>query len=268
MRQDRDMAQGKSADEEFTAALPGGGKMPLLGCGTWQLTGVDAQRATELALQHGYRHVDTATMYQNEAEVGAALRTVPRDEVFVTTKLLPDAVGREQEALEQSLTLLGLDRLDLWLVHWPPAEKSLIPVWEALMRAQQQGLVTDIGVSNYSLAQLDALAEATGTMPAVNQIRWSPLLFDAAQEQGHLDRGVVLEGYSALRGGALTDPVVARTADETGRTAAQVIIRWHLQHRTVVIPKSADEERIRANADVFDFSLSDAQVAALDALGG
>ncbi|MCW2544408.1 MAG: aldo/keto reductase [Frankiales bacterium] len=262
------MPPGKSAEQEFTATLPGGGKMPLLGFGTWQLTGSDAQRATEVALQNGYHHVDTATMYQNEAEVGAALKTVPRDDVFVTTKLLPDAVGREQEALEQSLTRLGLQRLDLWLVHWPPAEESLVSVWEALLRAREKGLVTDIGVSNYSLAQLDALAEATGTMPAVNQIRWSPLLFDPVLQQGHRERSVVLEGYSALRGGALTDPVVERIAAESGRTAAQVIIRWHLQHDTVVIPKSADEHRIRDNADVFGFSLSDEQMAALDALGG
>lgn len=252
------------------ALLPGGGRMPLLGFGTWQLTGSDASTATELALAAGYRHIDTATMYQNEAEVGAAIQAadISRPDLFVTTKLLPDAVGKERNAVETSLELLRLDRLDLWLVHWPPAEESLISVWRALIEAQNDGLVTDIGVSNYSLAQLDAVAEATGVMPAVNQIRWSPLMFDAQVLAGHRDRGVVLEGYSALRGGALADPVVGQVATESDRTPAQVIIRWHLQHGIVVIPKSANEQRIRANANVLDFALSDEQMAALNGLGG
>ncbi|MCU1587912.1 MAG: aldo/keto reductase [Frankiales bacterium] len=242
--------------------------MPLLGFGTWQLTGAEAEAATDFALRAGYRHVDTATMYQNEAEVGAALRSsgVARDQVFVTTKLLPDAVGKEPAALEQSLAKLGLDALDLWLVHWPPSDEALVPVWRAMCRAQEQGLATDIGVSNYSLEQLDRVADATGVMPAVNQIRWSPLLFDAAVLEGHQQRGVVLEGYSALRGGALSNPTVIEVAQETGRTPAQVIIRWHVQHGIVVIPKSANPERITANADL-GFTLTAEQMSALDALG-
>ena len=251
------------------ALLPGGGKMPLLGFGTWQLTGQDAHEATLTALQAGYRHVDTATMYSNEAEVGAALASsgLSREELFVTTKLPPDHVGREMQTLKQSVALLGIDSIDLWLVHWPPAEGAGIGVWRQFLASREQGLVTDVGVSNYSLAQLDELAEATGTMPAVNQIRWSPLLFDAKTIEGHRERGVVLEGYSALRGGTLDNQTVLDIAARAGRTPAQVIIRWHLQHEVVVIPKSGNPERIAANAAVADFTLSDQDMAALDRLG-
>ena len=241
--------------------------MPLLGFGTWQITGPAAQQATEAALAAGYRHVDTATVYGNEREVGAALRAggVPADEVFVTTKCPPEKAGSARAVLEESLSLLGVERVDLWLVHAPGGG---VPMWESLVAAREAGLVRDIGVSNYSLQALDECERATGVMPAVNQIRWSPLLYDAAVEQGHRDRGVVLEGYSALRGGTLDHPVITGLADRLGRTPAQVIVRWHLEHGTVVIPKSTDPERIRTNADVDGFSLSPDDVAALDALGG
>jgi 2,5-diketo-D-gluconate reductase A len=253
----------------LTAPLPGGSEMPLLGFGTWQLKGQSAHEATLIALQTGYRHVDTATMYQNEAEVGSALASsgLARDEVFVTTKLPPDHVGREMQTLTQSLELMGLDAVDLWLVHWPPAGDAGIGVWRQFLSAREQGKVKDVGVSNYSLNQLDELAEATGAMPAVNQIPWSPLLFDAAVLAGHRERGVVVEGYSGLRGGALENEAVVRIAEQCGRTPAQVIIRWHLQHQVVVIPKSADPGRIAANAAVADFELSADDMAALDRLG-
>jgi 2,5-diketo-D-gluconate reductase A len=249
-----------------TAALPSGAGMPLLGFGTWRLSGDEAARATAAALAAGYRHVDTATMYGNEREVGRALREAGSDGVFVTTKLPPDRAGRERETLEQSLEQLGVDALDLWLVHWPPGGAG-VPVWEQFVAAQQAGLVRDIGVSNYSTAQLDELERATGVRPAVNQVRWSPLLFDADVLGGHRERGVVLEGYSALKGGTLQHPVVTGIADRLGRTPAQVLVRWHLEHGIVVIPKSANAARIRANADVDGFTLSDEDVAALDALG-
>ncbi len=240
--------------------------MPLLGFGTWQITGPTAQSATETALEAGYRHLDTATMYRNEREVGAGLAAsgVARDEVFVTTKCPPDRAGSARSVLERSLELLGLDRVDLWLIHWPGAGPAL---WEAFVAAREQGLVRDVGVSNYSLDMLDECERATGVLPAVNQVRWSPLLYDAAVEQGHRDRGVVLEGYSALRGGTLDHPVITGIAERLGRTPAQVIVRWHLEHGTVVIPKSTNPERIRANADVDAFQLSADDVAALDALG-
>ncbi len=250
----------------LTAPLPAGGAMPLLGFGTWQITGPTAQEATETALAAGYRHLDTAMIYRNEREVGAGLAAsgVPRDEVFVTTKCPPDQADSARQVLEQSLELLGVDAVDLWLVHWSGGG---VPLWESFVAAREAGLARDIGVSNYSLEQLDECERATGVLPAVNQVRWSPLLFDAAVVQGHRERGVVLEGYSALRGGTLEHPVITGIAERLGRTPAQVIVRWHLEHGTVVIPKSTNPDRIRGNADVGGFELSPEDVDALDALG-
>lgn len=250
-----------------TATLPAGGAMPLLGFGTWQLTGAAAQHATETALGAGYRHLDTATIYGNEREVGAALLAsgVRADEVFVTTKCPPDKAGQARSVLERSLELLGVAQVDLWLIHWPGGGLAL---WETFLAAREDGLARDVGVSNYSLDMLDELERATGVLPAVNQIKWSPLLHDAAVEQGHRDRGVVLEGYSGLRGGTLDHPVIVGIAERLGRTPAQVIVRWHLEHGVVVIPKSGSPERIRSNAAVGDFSLSADDLAAMDALGG
>jgi 2,5-diketo-D-gluconate reductase A len=243
--------------------------MPLLGFGTWQIRGTQAVEATSAALEAGYRHLDTATIYGNEGQVGRALRDggVPRDEVFVTTKCPPDRAGRELDTLQQSLGLLGTDHVDLWLVHWPAGNGRDVDMWRAFTEARSSGLARDIGVSNFGLGLLDEVASATGTSPAVNQVRWSPLLFDAGVLEGHRDRGVTLEGYSALRGGTLKNPTITGIADRLGRTPAQVIVRWHLQHGVVVIPKSRNPERIRANADVGGFELSAEDLAALDALG-
>jgi 2,5-diketo-D-gluconate reductase A len=243
--------------------------MPLLGFGTWQITGDAATRATGWALDAGYRHVDTATIYRNEGEVGAALASsaVAREELFLTTKVPPDRAGSERATLEQSLASLGTPYVDLWLIHWPPARGAGIDLWRAVIQARDDGLARDIGVSNYSLAQLDQLAEATGVLPGVNQVDWSPLLFEREVLDGHRERGVVLEGYSALRGGTLDHPTIAGIAQRIGRTTAQVIIRWHLQHGVVVIPKSAKRERIVSNADVGEFELTAADMSVLDGLG-
>jgi 2,5-diketo-D-gluconate reductase A len=254
---------------DVSAALAGGGMMPLLGFGTWQITGQQARLASGWALEAGYRHLDTATVYGNEAEVGASLADsgVPRDEVFITTKCPPSNAGRELATLERSLELLGTDHVDLWLIHWPPDGSLGVGLWEALIRAQSAGLARAIGVSNYSLAEIDELVSATSVVPAVNQIEWSPLLFDRVQLEGHRERGIVLEGYSALRGGTLDHPVVTEIAARLGRTPAQVIVRWHLEHGVVVIPKSVVRDRIFANADVGGFELTAEDIAALDALG-
>lgn len=252
-----------------TAPLASGGHLPLLGFGTWQLRGTEATDAAASALEAGYRHLDTATIYGNQAQVGQALRDsdLPRDEVFLTTKCPPQNTGRELETLHESLTALGTEYVDLWLIHWPPQAGWVVPMWESFVEARRQGLARSIGVSNAKIALIDELTSTVGAVPEVNQIEWSPLLFDAGLLAEHRERGVVLEGYSGLRGGVLEDPVVARAAEAHDRTPAQVVVRWHLQHGVVVIPKSAHAERIRSNADVGDLVLSDEEMAALDALG-
>ncbi len=248
--------------------LSSGAAMPLLGFGTWQLKGADAVRAARTALEVGYRHLDTATVYDNEAEVGRALHEsdVPRGDVFITTKCPPNRVGDELTTLRSSLDLLQTDYVDLWLIHWTPSQGVGTDIWEAFVDAKERKLTRDIGVSNYSVDQLDQLASATGVTPAVNQIEWSPRLFDAGLLKEHRARGIALEGYSGLRGGVLADPAVVDVARRTGRTPAQVITRWHLQHGVITIPKSSQPDRIAANADVGGFELSDDDMAALDAL--
>jgi len=258
-----------SAVPQDAATLSGGARMPLLGFGTWQIKGATATAAVRSALQAGYRHVDTATVYGNEQQVGAGLSEagVPRDDVFVTTKCPPRNTGREHDTLRASIDALGTDHVDLWLIHWPGGSGADVDMWRAFVEAREQGLARSIGVSNYSLEQIDELTEVTGDTPAVNQVEWSPLLFDRTVLEGHRDRGVVLEGYSALRGGTLANPVIREVAERHDRSTAQVIVRWHVQHGVVVIPKSEKEERIVANAQVGDFTLSDDDMAAIDALG-
>jgi 2,5-diketo-D-gluconate reductase A len=251
-----------------SADVAEGGRMPLLGFGTWQIKGSKATNAVGWALDAGYRHLDTATVYGNEKAVGAGLAAsgVARDDVFVTTKCPPSKAGRELDTLRTSLDGLGTDHVDLWLIHWPGGSAADVDIWRAFVEARDEKLARAIGVSNYSLDQVDELTRETGVTPAVNQVEWSPLLFDRAVLEGHRERGVVLEGYSALRGGTLEHPVIVAIAERLGRTPAQVIIRWHLQHDVVVIPKSVQEQRIRSNADVGDFTLSDDDMAALDSL--
>src|SRR3954452_42816 len=252
-----------------TVTLTGGARIPLLGFGTWQIKGPDAVRATSAALAAGYRHLDTATVYGNEGEVGRALAQsgVPRDDVFLTTKCPPGRAGREFDTLRKSLDLLQTDHVDLWLIHWPGTGSANTDMWRAFIEAREQGLAREIGVSNFEVALIDDITKATGAAPAVNQIEWSPLLFDAETLAEHRARDIALEGYSALRGGTLEHPAILEIAERTGRSPAQVIIRWHLQHLVIVIPKSVHAGRIRSNADVAGFSLTDEDMATLDALG-
>jgi 2,5-diketo-D-gluconate reductase A len=251
-----------------TVALDRAAPMPLLGLGTWQMTGPRCQAAVRSALEVGYRHIDTAVIYRNEREVGRALRDsgVPREQVFVTTKLPPSHAGRERRTLENSLRALGLDYVDLWLVHWPPPGRALVPTWKELLALRGQGLARAVGVSNYSVGQLDQLLAATGTAPQVNQIPWAPALHDAALLEEHRRRGVVLEGYSPFKNTDLRHPVLVEIAARHGVTPAQVVLRWHLEHEVVVIPKSATPERIAANFDVFGFSLSHEELGRIDGL--
>jgi 2,5-diketo-D-gluconate reductase A len=250
-------------------SLGHGAEMPLLGFGTWQIRGEKAYEAVRDALEAGYRHIDTATMYGNEAEVGRALRDsgVPRDEVFVTTKLPPERAGRERETLDASLRALGVDAVDLWLIHWPPRRRS-VPVWERFVEARNAGRARAIGVSNYGVGEIDELSSATGVTPAVNQIRFGPRLYDPKLIAQHRERGVVVEGYSPFKTTNLHDEVLTRIAAAHGVDPARVVLRWHVQHEIVVIPKSADPERIATNAAIDGFSLTDEEMAAVDRLGG
>jgi 2,5-diketo-D-gluconate reductase A len=247
--------------------LPGEVAMPLVGFGTWALRGDHAYRAVRRALEVGYRLLDTATMYGNEAEVGRALRDsgIPREEVFVTTKLRPSDAGRERRVIADSLAALGTGQVDLWLVHSPPWRAGAA-TWREFLAVRDEGLARSVGVSNYSIAQLDQLVDATGEPPAVNQIPWSPRQHDPAVLAAHRQRGVVLEGYSPLKGSRLDDPVLSEIAGRHGVTTAQVVLRWHLEHRIPVIPKSGDPDRIATNAELFGFSLGDDEVDRIDAL--
>jgi 2,5-diketo-D-gluconate reductase A len=251
------------------ATLPSGARMPLIGFGTWKLRGHEAQQCVLTALKSGYRHLDTATMYGNESDVGRAVRDsgLPREEVFLTTKIRASDAGRARKVLTASLRALGTDYLDLWLIHWPPLVGQGRQLWQDMLAAQSEGLVRDVGVSNYKLAKLDDLVKSSGTTPAVNQILWSPVQYNAAVLAGHAERGITLEGYSPLKNSKLGDPVLTQIAAAHDVSAAQVVLRWHLEHGVAVIPKSAQPERIAANFDLFGFSLTADEVAKIDALG-
>ncbi|HET8684703.1 MAG TPA: aldo/keto reductase [Micromonosporaceae bacterium] len=253
-----------------TVALAGGGAMPMVGLGTWQLRGQRGYEAIRYALEVGYRHIDTATMYGNEADVGRALRDsgVDRREVFVTTKLPPGNAGRERETLDASLRALGTGYVDLWLVHWPPRSTAALGTWQAFLAAREQGLARAVGVSNYRVDQIDGLIAGTGQAPAVNQVPFSPTRFDARLLAGHSGRRVVVEGYSPLKDTDLGSPVLAGIASRHRVTPAQVVLRWHVERGIPVIPKSADPQRIAANLDVFGFSLDADEVAAVDRMRG
>ena len=249
--------------------LSDGVSIPLIGFGTWQLDGNDAYDGTRAALDIGYRHIDTATAYDNEDKVGAAVRDsgTGRESVFITTKLPPGNVGREARTLDASLKALGVDFVDLWLVHWPPNRQASPDTWKAFIEALEQGKTRSIGVSNYSIAQIDELITATGRAPALNQIPWNPFTFDAQEVADLQSRQVVLEGYSPLKRSNLGNRVLQEIAAAHGKTAAQVILRWHVEHGFVVIPRSRRRERIEENFAIFDFELTSEELRRLDTLG-
>ena len=252
-----------------TVTLTGGVRMPLIGLGTWQLRGSAGYQAVSHALVTGYRHLDTATMYGNEGEVGQAVRDSPvaREDVFITTKLPPERTSRARQTLTDSLSALGTEYVDLWLIHWPPRARDWDAAWRELLAAREAGLARAVGVSNYSLREIDSLVRTTGQGPAVNQIPWSPWQHSAQRLEEHRERGIVLEGYSPFKRSDLRNKVLAEIAATHGMTAAQVILRWHIDHGFVAIPKSASPERIASNVDIFGFSLSPDELARIDALG-
>jgi diketogulonate reductase-like aldo/keto reductase len=248
--------------------LGNGVAMPMVGFGTWNMHGKKGYEAIRYALRTGYRHIDTATMYKNEAEVGRAIADsgLDRRDVFVTTKLLPSHAARARAAIADSLRTLGTDYVDLWLVHWPPSRQALLPLWREFLQIRDEGLCRAVGVSNYGIGQVDELIAATGERPAVNQINWSPDLYDPAVLAAHAERGVALEGYSSLKGTQLSNRVLAEIATRHAVTPAQVILRWQLELGITVIPKSVRPERIDANFDLFGFSLTEEEVARVNSL--
>jgi diketogulonate reductase-like aldo/keto reductase len=252
--------------------LPGGGEIPQLGLGVFLVPPARTAEVTTLAFQAGYRHVDTAAAYGNEAEVGQAVRAsgLPREEVFVTTKCFNDDHGYEEatRALRASLDRLELAHVDLYLIHWPvPARDRYVDTWRAFIDAQAAGLTRAIGASNFQPAHLRRLVEETGVTPAVNQVELHPRLQQPGLRREHEQLGILTEAWSPLaRGRVLDDPAITGIAEAHGRTPGQVVLRWHVQLGNVVIPKSVTPERIEQNAAIFDFHLAAAEMEAIAAL--
>lgn len=255
------------SDSDPAVRLSNGVTMPLLGLGTWQLAaGEETERAVRWALQAGYRHVDTAQGYRNEASVGEAIRSsgLPRNHVFVTTKFTPRNRDPLRE-IEGSLGRLGLDHVDLYLVHYPGGAGR--DHWPAFERLYEQGLARAVGVSNFSADLVDRLIAGSSVPPMVNQVEWHPAVYDPRLLEHHRRAGVVLEGYSPLGiGRLLRHPVVLEVAARRSRTPAQILIRWNLERGVPVIPKSADRSRIVENRGVLDFRLTDDDMAFLDGI--
>jgi diketogulonate reductase-like aldo/keto reductase len=261
------MTVGDLTADGRARVLADGNQMPVLGLGVWQVpAGATCVNAVRWALDLGYRHIDTAQAYGNEESVGQALREsgVPRDEVFITTKFHPDRTDPVAEA-EQSLRRLGIDQVDLYLVHWPRG--GPVWAWPGMERARERGLARSVGVSNFSSAELAAVLAAATTPPVVNQVQFSPVYYRRALLDACRQRDVLVEAYSPLGTGRhLRKRTVKRVAQRAGRTPAQVLLRWCLQRDLLVIPKSTRQERIRENAGIFDFTLSPRDLAELDAL--
>ena len=249
--------------------LRDGNELPLLGLGVWQVRrGREAEDAVSWALELGYRHIDTAQAYGNEESVGKALREsgVAREEVFVATKFYPGSKSRDPVAeAERSLERLGIDKVDLYLVHWPQGGPTW--AWPGMEAAHERGYARSIGVSNFDVGELDAVLDEATVPPVVNQIQFSPFTHRRGLLEAGEARGVTLEAYSPLTTGRkLRDPRLAEIAARNGRTPAQVLLRWAVQRAIPVIPKSTKRERIAENAQLFDFTLPEPDMQALDAL--
>jgi diketogulonate reductase-like aldo/keto reductase len=261
------MTTGALTADGRARVLADGNEMPMLGLGVWQVpNGPECVNAVRWALELGYRHIDTAQAYGNEESVGKALREsgVAREEVFLTTKFYPAGKDPAEEA-ERSLRRLGVDQVDLYIIHWP--QRGPAWAWPGMERARELGYARSIGVSNFDVGELEKVTAEASVVPAVNQVDFSPFEFRRALLDACLQHGVALEAYSPLGTGRhISNATVTRIADRLGRTPAQVLLRWCVQADVPVISKSTHRERIEENGQIFDFALSEADIAELDAL--
>jgi diketogulonate reductase-like aldo/keto reductase len=253
-------------------AIGGDVEIPQLGFGVFQVPPSETAETVSHALVTGYRHIDTAAAYRNEAEVGEAIRGsgLDRDEVFITTKCFNDDHGYDEakRAMNASLERLQTDQVDLYLIHWPvPSRDRYVQTWKAFVDMQAEGLTRSIGVSNFQPAHLERIIDETGVTPAVNQVELHPRLQQPELRRVHAERGIVTEAWSPLaQGEVLDDPTITSIAEAHQRTSGQVVLRWHLQLGNVVFPKSVTPERIRENFDIFGFELSDDEMERIESL--
>ncbi|HUH67826.1 MAG TPA: aldo/keto reductase [Mycobacterium sp.] len=262
---------GCSLEKNFVT-LNDGNSIPAVGLGLFKVPPADTEQAVAAALRAGYRHIDTAAMYGNERETGRAVADsgVPRDQLYLVTKLWNADQGYDTTvaAFDASMDRLGLGYLDLYLIHWPmPQLNKFVDTFKAFAHLRDQGRIRSIGVSNFEPEYLKVLIDATGIVPAVNQIELHPRLPQTELREVHAQLGIATEAWAPLgQGSLLTHPTITSVADECGQTTAQVLIRWHIQLGNIVIPKSVNPKRIVSNFDVFDFELSADQMAAISAL--
>ncbi len=256
-----------------TVKLPNGHEMPRLGLGTWPMDDAEVERAVVDAVGMGYRLIDTAFNYGNEVGVGRGMAAsgVPREELFVTTKLNKEdhGVDEAQRAFERSAQKLGVDYLDLLLIHWPnPAQDTYVDAYKGLVKLLEDGRVKAIGLSNFKPAHVDRVLEATGVTPDVDQIELDPTKARADTRAYLADKGIVCEAWSPIGQGGdlLQNDVIAGIAQAHDRTPAQIVLRWHMELGNVTVPKSSNPERMRKNLDIFDFALGEDEVAAISAL--
>lgn len=255
-----------------TITLAHGAEIPAIGLGTWPLQGAEGASAVRTAIEAGYRLIDTAENYRNEDAVGQGVRDsgIPREEIFLTTKFNRrwHSVDGARQAAEASLRRLGVDYLDLLLIHWPnPDQGTYVEAFEGLLKLLEAGVVRAIGTSNFKPAHLQKVIDATGTVPDVNQINLNPYATRNASVAFHAAHGIVTESWSPIKPAEiLSDPVITGIAATHDRNPAQVVLRWHVQHGYLPIPKSADPERQQENLAVFDFELTADELAAIDAL--